>query len=269
MLVLEDDADWDVRLMEQLRDFGLGVQALTQPMIPISDDARRSPPPQERDENVYVDFPFDSLPQTVLPQHSPYGDNWDMFWLGHCGMSFPGVGGTIPTGRVVRSMDPTVPEKKFLTNMIGGDHLRDDYPEHTRVIHHVSTGLCSLAYAITQAGARSLLQSVGVKQMTTLDFGLREWCDGTNGRKAHRCLATQPSLFQPHRKAGSQTADSDIDTAAHGTGIREKAMTDVVRFSTILNADTLLAGGKDFVDQYPDTIVESRSTKKRRRRLAL
>ena len=255
---MEDDADWDVRLKEQLRDYGLAVQALTQALAPIPDDALHSPSFRERDEKGYEELNFDSLPATAPPQHSPYGDNWDMFWFGHCGMSFPEVGGTIPTKRVVRSMDPTVPEKQFLTNMIGGDHLHDDYPDHTRVIHHVSTGLCSLAYAITQTGARSLLQSVGVQQMTTLDFGLREWCDGTNGRNAHRCLAPQPALFQPHRKAGSQTADSDIDTAAHGTGIREKAMTDVVRWSTILNTDTLLAGRKDFADQFPDTKTSSR-----------
>jgi hypothetical protein len=139
--------------------------------------------------------------------------------------------------------------------MIAGDQLKDDYPAHTRAIHHASTGLCSLAYAITQTSAQILLISVGVDHMVTLDFGLREWCDGTEGRKAHRCLTTQPSIFQPHRKAGSQTADSDIDTAAHGDGIRGKAMTDVVRLSVALNAEALLSGSKieDLEDQYPDT----------------
>ena len=96
-MVLEDDADWDVRLMEQLRDFGLGVQALTQPLSPLPDDSFHILPFRERDEKGYEEVAFNSLPQTVPPMHSPYGDNWDMFWLGHCGMSFPKVKGTIPT----------------------------------------------------------------------------------------------------------------------------------------------------------------------------
>ena len=250
-MIIEDDGDWDVRIREQLHDLALATQALSQPLSPLSrgDGLRHSRRSQMAGKEYEIDF--DKLPQTLLPEHSPYGDNWDLLWLGHCGTTLPKAKGATPAERVVKMNDPTVPQKKFLTNNLVANDL-GDYPDHTRVTHYAAMGLCTQAYAITQAGARDVMMSVGINQMTTIDFGLREWCDGSNGRDPHHCLATQPALFQPHRKAGSQTGDSDIDTAAHGTGIRAKAMTEVIRWSTILNLKTLLGGGGDFGDQYPD-----------------
>ena len=257
MLIIEDDSDWDVRIGEQLRDFAHAAQALQQPLstssheeAPREDELRHS----RRADPAWkgYEISFDNLPRTIPAKNSPYGDKWDHLWLGHCGVTYPPTKeGKAPVARVIQAMDSTVPQKSFLTNNLVGNDL-GEYPDHTRVVHRSWNGLCTSAYAITQAGARSLMASVGVEKMTTIDFGLREWCDGTNGRDSHQCFATQPALFQPHRKAGSQTGDSDIDTAAHGTGIRTKAMTEVVRWSTILNWDVLLAGGKSFVDQYPD-----------------
>ena len=249
ILIIEDDADWDVRLKDQLYNFALATQAISQPLLPSSSGELL----HSRDESAGKDseIPFANLPQTVPPQHSPYGDNWDHLWLGHCGIALAKGEGNSPKNFIVRTNDPTVPAKKFLTNNLVGNDL-GKYPDHTRLVHHGSMGLCTQSYAITQAGARELLMSVGVNKMNTIDFGLREWCDGTSGRDSHRCLTTQPAIFQPHRKAGSQTGDSDIDTAAHGDGIRTKAMTEVVRWSTILNWKVLLRGGTNFDDQYPD-----------------
>ncbi|KAG0651906.1 hydroxylysine galactosyltransferase 1 [Hyphodiscus hymeniophilus] len=246
ILILEDDADWDIRIMDQLHDFALAAQAITQPLLRVYPAGNLF---QSRTKN---DIPFEKLPQTVSPEHSPYGDNWDLLWLGHCGVAVPKPTGDRSTGRVVMLDDPTVPVKKSLSNNLVGNDL-GEYPDHTRLVHHATMGLCTQSYAITQAGARELMMSVGVEKMNTIDFGLREWCDGTSGRDPHLCLATQPAVFQPHRKAGPQKGDSDIDTAAHGDGVRKEAMTEVVRWSTILNWKALLRGERDFVDQYPDS----------------
>ena len=251
ILILEDDADWDVRIKEQLYDFALSTQAISQPISswPTEDGPIHIPHSEEAGKDHETSF--DSLPKTLALQHSPYGDAWDQLWLGHCGIGLAKGKDNKSREIVVRMNDSTVPVKKYLTNNLVGNDLKV-YPDHTRLVHYGSTGLCTQSYAITQAGARELLMSVGVDKMTTIDFGLREWCDGTNGRDAHRCLTTQPAIFQPHRKAGSHTGDSDIDTAAHGNGIRTNAMTEVVRWSTILNWNILLRSGKEFADQYPD-----------------
>ncbi|CZT42591.1 uncharacterized protein RSE6_02518 [Rhynchosporium secalis] len=52
MFIMEDDADWDIRLLAQLTEFAKGVRSLSG--IRPSD-----------------------------AQHSPYGDDWEIFWPGH------------------------------------------------------------------------------------------------------------------------------------------------------------------------------------------
>ncbi len=85
------------------------------------------------------------------------------------------------------------------------------------------------------------------------DILLRAYCEGERGRRAGRqCLATQPSLFHHHRTAGPETSMSDISNHGGHGGFREKALTDMVRWSVRLNADALMEGRTDFVDQYPD-----------------
>lgn len=55
-LIMEDDMDWDVRLKPQLERVAQGARAL--------------------------------LASAARP-NSPYGDDWDLMWLGHCGEVFP------------------------------------------------------------------------------------------------------------------------------------------------------------------------------------
>ena len=54
-LILESDADWDVMLRQQLQEFARGCRYL-----------------QGYTEETET--------------HSPYGDKWDLHWVGHCGM---------------------------------------------------------------------------------------------------------------------------------------------------------------------------------------
>lgn len=51
-LILEDDADWDVALKMQLREFARGVRLLN------------------GEENA--------------PKTAPYGTDWDILWIGGC-----------------------------------------------------------------------------------------------------------------------------------------------------------------------------------------
>ncbi|KAK2018131.1 hypothetical protein LZ32DRAFT_634993 [Colletotrichum eremochloae] len=244
-LILEDDVDWDIRIRSQLHDFALSTQALTQPLL-------SAPTPGGGAAlGTALDIPFEKLHATVVPNSSPYGDNWDLLWIGHCGMHFPFLDREgVPKARIIHHNDVTVAPKKNLWTFNIPFTLKETYPEHTRAVHHVQEGVCTLGYAVSQQGARKLLQEVALKDVSdAVDILLRFFCEGGKGRKPHNCLTSQPAFFHHHRAAGPMSSMSDI--GIHD-GFRETSMTDMVRWSVRLNADVLLDGRTDFIDQYPD-----------------
>lgn len=254
-LILEDDVDWDLRLKEQLRDFALSTRALIQPLAgstaSYADPTYPSPSP---DAPVEVpDIDFTSLPHTVEPHTSPYGDGWDVLWIGHCGLSFPyntTDGERMPKGRVIHKDDVTVPPKKDLWSWNSPFLLVDEYPPHTRAVSHAQEGLCTLGYAVSQLGARKLLADVALKPpKDAFDFLLRFYCEGRHGRNYHNCLGLQPALFHHFKFAGPLASASDI---GNHEGYREESWSDMIRWSVRLNAEKLMDGEDDFTDQYPD-----------------
>ncbi|KAF2814313.1 uncharacterized protein BDZ99DRAFT_379852, partial [Mytilinidion resinicola] len=75
--------------------------------------------------------------------------------------------------------------------------LTNNYPAHTRVVHYATGGVCSLAYAVSQRGARRLLYELGVNKFSlNLDIMLREFYTGANRRVHRTYLTVQPQLFQ-------------------------------------------------------------------------
>lgn len=248
---MEDDSDWDIRIRSLLRDLAMSTQALTQPLRGSNSYADPSYPEPVTGDEPIREFTLDSLPSTVPPKISPYGDSWDMLWLGHCGMQFPlSTEAGIPMGRVIHRNDVTVPPKGNLWSFSQPFTLVDTYPAHTRAVHHVFDGVCSLGYAVSQHGARSLLREIGLREvLDPLDILLRFYCEGTHGRNKHNCLAMQPPLFNHHRVAGPDSAASNIGT--HGGGYRKESMTDMVQWSVRLHADAILEGTRNYTDQYP------------------
>ncbi|KAM5443694.1 hypothetical protein MferCBS31731_001468 [Microsporum ferrugineum] len=257
-LILEDDADWDIRIKSQLKDFALASRALTQPLSGKEQLAYADP--SFHDPKKYIgmhkDVDMKELPDTVSPLHSPYGDNWDILWLGHCGVEFPGVATgdiarSLPQGRVVYRNDSTVPEHEYLVLASKDGELRNSYPPHTRVVHHAKTPVCSLGYGVSQKSARRLLYEFGVKKFDRpYDLMLRDACEGINDRAGNTCLTVQPQLFNHHRPAGNGSFHSDI--TKHEGEIFEKAFTEMIRWSTRLNLPKLIAEDTDFDDQFPD-----------------
>lgn len=253
-LIMEDDLDWDIRLKDQLRDFALASRTLTQPLRnrPGTYADPTYPSPVHDAPNTIPDIPFDGLPEMQLPVSSPYGEGWDILWIGHCGMHFPFEGSTaMPKARIIHQNDPTVAPKKNLWTLNIPFSLKEQYPEHTRAYHHVQEGVCTFGYAVSNHGARALLHDVALKPPTdAFDILLRFFCEGTKGRAMHNCLTAQPGYFFHHRPVGPDRETSDIGD--HGDGFRERADSDIVRWSVRLNAGELLAGGTNFVDQFPD-----------------
>ncbi|KAB5559715.1 glycosyltransferase family 25 protein [Coniochaeta sp. 2T2.1] len=254
-LIMEDDVDWDIRIRQQLQRFAQASRALTQPLLGWKDVyADPTYPLADRATNQTWQFDLDSVPKTVEPQRSPYGDDWDVLWLGQCGQMFPRPEDkNVPKGRAVQHNDETVAQKRYLRSVLEPFEYAEQYPDHTRVVHHVQDGACSLAYAVSQRGARAMLNEIGLGNLNAAFDLLLHWsCSGEFGRGYHRCLTVQAGLFQHHRPAGRKSKDSDI--SAHGDELREKAMTEEIRWSVRLNADTLLEGRDNFVDQYPDVV---------------
>jgi hypothetical protein len=252
-LIMEDDTDWDVRIKQQMQHFAMSTQALLQPLAGSPGYADPTyPVPAENSPGRVPDLDFRNLPATVEPVSSPYGDGWDLLWVGNCGMSFPNGGNPkLPRGRVVYENDITVPDKRYLWSFTDPFSLKDEYPEHTRVVHHAQDGVCALGYAVSQSGARKLLHELALKGVSDgLDILMRFFCDSGKGRSHHNCLAVQPGFFHHHRPPGRISSESDIGD--HGDGYRDKGNTDMVKWSVRLNADRLLEGETEMWDALPN-----------------
>ncbi|KAK0634390.1 hypothetical protein B0T17DRAFT_566896 [Bombardia bombarda] len=256
-LIMEDDVAWDIRLKDQLRNLALSSQALTQPLRGSSSSSAPSyadityPKPGPNSPDVVPEISLDRLPATVAPKVSPYGDDFGLLWLGHCGMHFPTPDRKqIPKGRVIQLGDETAPQRRYLWSLNQPFTLKEKYPEHTRAVHHVQEGVCSLAYAVTQKAARQLLHEIALKGVTdAFDILLRFYCEGAKGRAYHRCLTVQPSLVNHWKGIGPNSALSDI---GNHKGFTDRASADMTRWAVRQNVDALFEGRTDYFDEYPD-----------------
>ena len=223
-LILEDDIDWDMRIKRQLHDFAFSVRTILQ--------SSATTPVGEVELNRST--------EGLVRSSSPYGDNWDVLWLGHCGSAIPDKS----HGRVVHRGDETVPEHQHLR--IWSKQLLSDYEPHTRIVYRADEGaVCTFAYAVSQAAARRLLYQIGLKSLGgPYDIMLNSFCYGDTV-----CFTVQPQLFNHHRAAGNASADSDIQDTEDK--VREKGVTEMIRWSTRLNLDNTLRG-RPLEDQWPD-----------------
>lgn len=252
-LVLEDDIDWDIRIKSQMKDFAKASRLLVQPLPHTTDQYLDLTHPQPTKDQQHTDFNFNEH-TTSDPVDSPYGDisRWDLLWLGHCGCRFPRASDVnVPLGRAVIPDDETVPEHQHLDMEYGNDELLRQYPAHTRVVSRARVNTCSLAYGISQPGARRFLYELGIHKMSdTNDMMFRYVCDGVDDRQLATCLTVQPQLFQHHRPVGPKSGFSDISD--HGDGFNDQAFTRNVRWSVRLNFPKLISGATDYIDLFRD-----------------
>ncbi|KAK4221853.1 hypothetical protein QBC38DRAFT_491230, partial [Podospora fimiseda] len=170
-LILEDDADWDIRLKAQLQIFAQAAKAFTQR---IPGQAKQSFAQRLQADGLkgYA-RDIDKLPYVVPPKISPYGDDWDILWLGHCGTEIPTESNSASYNtsnlKVIIPDDDTVPPPKYLKAhpFALQDELAEMYPPNTRVVHIARSNTCTQAYAVSQQGARRLLYQFGLQTFTT------------------------------------------------------------------------------------------------------
>ncbi|KAK7962856.1 uncharacterized protein PG986_003681 [Apiospora aurea] len=206
-LIMEDDVDWDLRIKSQLQTFGAASNAWLHmtsdmeswPSNGLGDDPlityrpRRSGAESlgitsvmDRESEDRHSIPLDHIsPASTSPSPDhPYGEGWDVLWLGHCGTDFPDPASSVPHNlRVVVADDPTVPAPRHLKPhpFASHDALGELYPPHTRVVHAASSPgtACTLAYAVSQRGARKLLWQFGLEDFSSQwDLMLGDWCAG-------------------------------------------------------------------------------------------
>lgn len=232
-LIMEDDMDWDVRLKPLLEVVATGVRR-------VSDD----------------------LPDGLFPNGrsgkgkepgSPYGDDWDVLWLGHCGEPFPEdlpepeirELGTDNPARVAMSRkftvlnDATVPPLDKVTGIVNFTA----HPEHTRWVHVTAAPICTFAYALSQRGARKVLFDLSVDRLSgPFDNALawlcrravRDWGRILRGQREEdgkgekvdtdkgdrgldaKCFSVTPPVFFHHKARGPVSGDSDIQVVDGG-----------------------------------------------------
>ena len=164
-LIIEDDADWDVNLKTQLTRFALGSRYILN--APISS------------ESLF-----------------PYGDGWDMLWLGHCAQDPPSQ----PFARFFIANETTIPPagrrwslwnpEETLTYDLSHNHT-------TRVVYRPTGGVCSYAYALSYTGAQKMLFHLSYSHFDgPFDIGLRDLCArGTKTEIDFSCVGIYPGLI--------------------------------------------------------------------------
>ncbi|KAL9017791.1 MAG: hypothetical protein Q9185_004880 [Variospora sp. 1 TL-2023] len=217
-LIFEDDADWDVSFRMQLLRFATGSQWL-------------------------LDTPPGSTP------HSPYGDDWDLLWLGHCALA------PIETDsrRVVLENDPSTTPFKYRFNM-GAIPDMTIYDNTTRVVYASDGGTCLYAYALSYRGAQKILFHLSMSYYhQPVDFGIHDMCHDHS--RNFRCIGVFPQMVDSHRGAGSSSKDSDISKGQEQD--RKKGFSYNIVRSTRLNVGHLISGEMDKIEsQWPGEVPE-------------
>lgn len=214
-LILEDDADWDVALKYQMVEFARGSR-----------------------------FLLNTTPkQQIL---SPYGDNWDMLWTGHCGV----LEQRSDSRRWIVPEDATVEPSQFHRDNVETPTLEPFGKEHTRMVFKSANGCCLAGYALSLSGARKTLNMMSLRAWDgPVDWGFNDLCK--NGITNFTCISPFPQLIGVHRPAGNQSRWSDIESIE--TASIGKAHSLHLVFPTRMNIDRLLTGSTKFLSQYPES----------------
>lgn len=274
-LIMEDDVDWDIRLKSQFRQLASASRLFLQPLADKSSTSlsRRHPPSEDTTEPPAISI-LDA-PQIRPPRTSPYGDDWDVLWLGHTGGEMPLDWKTLKTNNdtppgslltVTIPDDETVPVPQHIKRHPWAhktERFSALFDPHTRVVHEPRNMGGVQAYAVSQRGARRLLRQFGLETFTELwDISLRDFCDGVyaqggvesdHGEGRPVCLTTQPPVVAQYWNK----ADSDIGNI--GGGYFRKTGSINVRYSVRLNLARLLGRPvwsegdvEGLIDQWPD-----------------
>ena len=225
-LIVESDADWDLRIRSILRNLAVGIRVL-------------------------IDYPFDVSHHTVPADIQPYGDSWDILWTGHCGSSHDG------NTRIYAWNDSSVPPKdktwKYKPTLTDEQHIFG-----TRSLFQFGRTTCTTSYAISLSAAKKLVQ-----YFKTTNEGLDETLSRVCTTKEDMvCLAVWPQVMLAadtksnidHFHAGRIAKEGEMENqpivVKPGPSIQ---------YSAWMNAERILAMGEEreeWVPEWKGTWVE-------------
>ena len=202
-LILESDADWDLRIIDIMYPLG---EAVTR----ISDWPNRIHDPAQ--------------------PHSPYGDDWDLIWMGHCGST--------PSGRRFYEInDTTVPPSDHYYSYAGvpGD---DVHKPGTRILYSLQDGICAYGYAVSNKGAKKMVEYIRDTDYN-LDIAMSDFC---TVQAEMNCVGVYPQVFtaSPSKSNFDRGGEHDApgqnqehDMIVSGPGLQ---------YSARVNSETVLKG---------------------------
>lgn len=212
-LIVEDDLDWDVGL--KTRQMGLVV-----------DHVRN----------------FTGVGPGELSTTSPYGDNWDVLWLGHCGAEMrpmPGqdyVAGRPPAGWAAMAqpyLDPLRLNGTGARPHWGLDTLRwkgkgwQHPPAGLRLVQD-GGAVCSWAYGVSRRSADKVLARMSVGDNQAFDIGLKDVCD----RGELNCVTVVPGVMSSYSPPADLGYQSPV-RVGDGKGVKgDEAQFEGVRGTT-------------------------------------
>ena len=165
-LILEDDVDWDVALRQQIGPVAAAVRMLTDAAGPV---------------------------------RGPYGDDWDLLFLGHCGDALDDAD---PAAVLVD--DPTLIPARYVRSVYDVEPYAA-LGERTRVVQRSAAPVCLFGYAVTARSARQVLRFLQ-GEGREVDLKLRMGCESG----ALRCVSVAPELFHHQRRVGSKCLSTSI-----------------------------------------------------------
>lgn len=186
-LIIEDDADWDINIKKQLQDLASKIRTFS---TPEKHSARQN------------------------ESQSPYGDSWDILWIGSCAV-------------------PAAPPN---TETIPGEG--QEWPDQMHMVFWAHGGLaCIFGYVVNSRSARSLFGWM-LDLDCPADLHLGHYCE------THDCIAVWPPLIHSHVPAGPTLKESNIRTKFENE-TREQGETRYIVNSAILNTlEKVGHGGK-------------------------
>ncbi|KAI2623473.1 glycosyltransferase family 25 protein [Hypomontagnella submonticulosa] len=168
VFIVEDDVDWDLRIKDQIRLVSDNVRAYTG----VKEDDR-----------------------------TPYGTNWDVLWLGHCGSI---ITDDMPTPRVYPD------DSRCETELYSGwskRFLREKLTEGHRQVQASLMTVCTFGFGVTRQGARKIVPQLSRGADEAFDVALSAHCRD----KKLNCVVVNPQLFNHYEPP----ADKGYISAVH------------------------------------------------------
>ncbi|OAG43374.1 hypothetical protein AYO21_02311 [Fonsecaea monophora] len=166
--IVEDDVDWDVRIKWQ-------VQL-------VSDNIRNYTQVSENDT-------------------APYGRDWDVLWLGHCGSA---IDDWVAPG--LTYADKTrIATKRYVS--WSTKFLKENVPEGHRHIHISTMTVCSFGYGVTKQSAQKILSLLAQGADEAFDVALSHRCRSNE----LRCLVVNPQLMHHYEPPKDRGYVSPVD----------------------------------------------------------